>query len=425
MKEISIPYGADKCTSFRVEEKNLLEVVKPQQVAPASDVKKVICDALENPVGCKPLEELVTPESRVVIISDDISRPTPVREILEVLLPKLHKAGIPREQIKIVMALGSHRYMTEAEMRTKVGDEIFESYQVVNSEFRDPDGLIDLGHADDGSVIQVSWVVMDGDFRIGIGNIVPHPAMGWSGGGKILYPGVTSEQTVMQFHLLQGLANENLFGMDECPIRLGVEKWVDVIGLDFIINTILDPSLQLYKAVAGHYVQAHRQGVNYAKEVFGCPIAARADVAVVSSYPVDLDLWQASKGYLCGERATVEGGTIILVTPCYEGIGPHKEYGACIGDDNAEKRLLDLQAGKPVEGDPLALAIGTCVSKIRKRRKLVIVTGGMSRESCEEAGLRYYPADGLQEAVNDVLAENPQARITVITHGGETVAYEP
>ena len=264
---------------------------------------------------------------------------------------------------------------------------------------------------------------MESDIRIGVGNIVPHPAMGWSGGGKIIYPGVASESTVTQFHIQQGLADENMFGMDNCPIRLNVEKWVDTVGLHFIINTVLMPDFRIYRVVSGHYVHAQRKSVEYAKDVYGCRIKGKADIVLVSSYPTDIDLWQASKGYLCGEHGLSENGSIILVTPCYEGIGPHSEYVDCIGDDRAEERLIRMTDGEKVKGDPLALAIGTCVSKIRKRKNLLIVTDGLKPDEARRAGLGYYPGSMLQNAVEECMKRYENPLLSVVTHGGETVLY--
>lgn len=423
LRNVEIPYGKNKSLSFSIPSENLMDVVSPNHVEAAADAVKEIREAIDHPIGGKPLAELVKPHHRIAIICDDITRPTPADKILPVLVGRLHECGVAEENIRIIMALGSHRYMTEEEMKQKVGNEIYGRYSVVNSEFHKTEGLVDLGAAPDGVGIRISKVVMESDIRIGIGNIVPHPAMGWSGGGKIIYPGVTAEETVAQFHIQQGLADENLFGMDECPIRLKVEKWVDTVGLHFIINTVLTPEFGVYKVVAGHYVHAQRKGVEYAKEVYGCRIRAKADIAVVSSFPVDIDLWQASKGYLCGEHGLKEDGTVILVTPCYEGIGPHPEYASCIGSDKPEELLLKLKQGEKIDGDPLALAIGTCVSKIRRRKKLVIVTGGLGKEEAESAGLVWYAETDLQKAVDDCMAGYPNAAVTVVTHGGETVLH--
>ena len=418
----NIPYG-ENTLCFTVPDNADVHVAYTPEVKCLSCIHDEINKALDNPIGTDKIEDLVKPSDRICIISDDITRPTPVKEILEVLLDRLHKAGAARENIFIVMALGSHRYMTVQEMIKKVGEEIYSKYRVINSEFKDPDGLLDMGLSPTGARVLVSRSVMDSDLRIGLGNIVPHPAMGWSGGGKILYPGVTDEETVTQFHIEQGLSDENLFGMDDCHIRLEVEKWVDTIGLHFIINTVITPELKLYRAVAGHYIKAQRAGVEFAKQALGAKLDKLYDIAIVSSYPADMDYWQATKGYLCGARGIAENGTIILVTPCPEGIGPHHEYVDCIGNDRAEELLIDLKNSKPVSGDPLALSIGTCVSKIRKKYRLITVSDGLRKCEMQRAGIEHYGTPELSKAVEDAASRYENPSVIIIPSGGETVLY--
>lgn len=422
MNTYKIPYG-EQTLSFEIPTGGEVFSVSLPKVTCPADPSLEITRALDNPIGTDKIERMVKPQDRVCIICDDITRPTPVKDILEALLKRLLDAGVAHENIYIVIALGSHRYMTQSEMIKKVGEEIFQNYRVLNSEFKDPKGLMDMGYSKTGAKIFVSRSVMDSDIRIGIGNIVPHPAMGWSGGGKILYPGVTDEVTVAQFHIQQGLANENLFGMDDCFIRLEVEQWVDTIGLHFIVNTVLTPDKKLYRAVAGHYVQAQRVGVAFAKEVCGAKLEKPCEVVVVSSYPADLDYWQATKGYLCGARGATRDGTIILVTPCPEGIGPHPKYVDCIGNDKAEELLLNMRDGKPVEGDPLALCIGTCVSKIRQKYKLVTVSDGLTPSEMRRADMAHYTIGNLSQAVADAMLQYENPSVLIISHGGETVLY--
>lgn len=423
MNTYKIPYG-NKTLDFEIPENTEVFYANLPEVSCPDDPYQEINRALDNPIGTERIERIVSPKDRVCIICDDITRPTPVKEILEVLLTRLKMAGVQKGNIYIVIALGSHRYMTEEEKIKKVGEDIYRNFRVYNSEFKEPGGLLDMGRSKTGAKIYVSKSVMDSDIRIGIGNIVPHPAMGWSGGGKILYPGVTDEVTVTQFHIQQGLANENLFGMDDCYIRLEVEQWVDTIGLHFIVNTVLTPDKKLYRAAAGHYVKAQRAGVEYAKQALGTKLIKPCEIVVVSSYPADLDYWQATKGYLCGARGAAENGTIILVTPCDEGIGPHPEYADCIGNNKAEKLLIDMLNGKAVEGDPLALCIGTCVSKMRQKYSLVTVSDGLGPIEMKRAAIKYYPSEKLSRAISDAMAMYENPSVLIIPHGGETVLYK-
>ena len=405
--QLKIPYGADAEAVFDIPDHNYSGMLEPKPVPPAADPGREIEKALANPIGCPSLKEIVKFDRRVNIICDDISRPTPIHLILPILIGKLKEIGVSAGNIKIVMALGSHRYMTPEEMRRRVGDEIYKEYRVVNSEFKKEENLVDLGLAPDGVRIYASKEAMDSDIRIGIGNIVPHPVAGWSGGGKILFPGITGEKTVSQFHMKSGLADVNWFGMENCPSRLSMEAWVDIVGLHFIINTVLTPKMKIYKVVAGHYVKAQRQGVEFAKAALGCKIEKCVDIVVVSSFPADVDFWQSAKGMCSAEHALKNDGTgtIILVTPNYEGIGPHDEYPKFFGMDNADKELERLFRGEPVEGDPLALSVGTSMSKMRRRVNLVMVTDGVSKKAVDQCKIKHYSLSRLQSAIDEAMGE--------------------
>lgn len=420
---ITLPYGHEKI-GFTVPEENFCEILSPKEVAPADDIEAEIEKAIDNPIGTGKLGEILKPGQTVNIICDDMSRPTPVFKILPVVTRKLLQAGIKKNDIKIVVALGSHRYMTKDEIISKVGQGIYDEYRVVNSEFRNGDDLADYGLAPDGTRVFVSRTAVDSDVRIGIGNIVPHPTMGWAGGGKILYPGVAGEKTVMQFHMLGGLADDNYFGMDDCPIRLNVEKWVDTIGLHFIINTILTSNFDIYKVVAGDYIKAHRKGVEYAKEVIGRKIKEKVEIMVVSSYPADQDFWQSGKGYYSAEHGLIEkGGTMILVSPNYEGMGPHPDYARFTGMDNAEEHLIRFREGRAEYDDPLGLSVGAAVSKMRKRRELIMVSDGLTKEEADVCKIKLYPRREIQKALDEAIAKYDNPGVSVITHGGELYIY--
>jgi nickel-dependent lactate racemase len=183
----------------------------------------------------------------------------------------------------------------------------------------------------------------------------------------------------------------------------------------------LTPDKEIFKVVAGDYVEAQREGVKFGKMLYGKEVDTKCDIAIVSSFPVDIDFWQATKGVLCGDHILKDGGTLILVTPCYEGVGPHKEYINQIGNDNAESLLKMAEKGENIKGDPLALAIGTTISRIRKRIKLILVSNGITEREAHIAQFDYYYS--AQEAIDAAvkLYDNPKA--SVITHGGEQFLY--
>jgi len=421
---VSLPYG-DETVAFDIDGALYAGSLEAPHVAPAPDPVAEIARAIDAPLGCGPLSGIVKHGDKVGILCDDLTRATPVKLILPILIERLINAGVAESDITIIMALGSHRYMTADEMRARVGDGVYERFKVVNSEFNDESALVNLGRTDDGVEIEVTRAAMEVDVRIAVGSVVPHPVMGFSGGAKMLFPGVTGERTVAQFHMLAGLADVGYYGRDDSPFRLVIEKWAEKIGLHFIVNTVLTPGLELYRCVAGHYVTAHRAGVEHAKRAQGCRVDRKADICVVSSYPSDSDMWQSGKGICCAVNAVREGGAIILVSPNYEGVGPHPEYVKFVGMDarDAHAELTKFMRGEPVDGDPLALSVGTAVSKIRSKYRLVMVGDGVSKADTEAAGIKWYPKDGLQAAVDETIAEYISPRVVSISHGSETFIY--
>lgn len=423
--KVTLPYGGEK-VSFEVDDDRFVKMYDPVHTPPAPDFAAEIERALDHPVGTPRLEEMITPDMRVNIIVDDGSRPTPIGRILPIVLARLEAIGVRDENICIIVALGSHRHMTAQELAERVGEQVYARYEVVNSEFRDPDKLVFLGKTSDGVDIYAYKRVMEADIRIGIGNLVPHPVMGWSGGGKILYPGVAGEDTVSYFHLKASLYNENLFGNSASPVRTMMEGWVDTIGLDFIVNTVLNSDLEMCHAVAGHYVHAQRAGVELAKHVLGYKVEKRVDVVVVSGYPADQDFWQSPKGMYAAEHALKgdSGGTIVLVSPNYEGVGPHPEFLQMMGRDDGDEIVKGIFDGAPCEGDALAIAVGNSMSKMRRRRRLVVVSNGVSPEEMALCGCRHYPVEALQQAVDDAMAQYPDATVAAVSNGAETFLYQ-
>lgn len=422
--KVTIPYGHEK-VSFDVPEKNFIGMLDPTFTPALEDIHTAIEHAIDNPIGTRPLDQIVQPGKKIAIIIDDGSRPTPISTILPILLPRLETAGARPEDIRIVAALGSHRYMTEEELRERVGDAVYERYEVLNSEFRKPEGLVYVGDTPEGVKIMATKAVMETDIHIGVGCLVPHPVMGWGGGGKILYPGIAGEKTVAYFHLKASLFDENMFGKDTTPIRDMMENWVDTIGLDFIINVVLNSKLQIADIVSGHYVQAHREGVRRGKRIVGNQVKEKADIVIVGSHPADQDFWQSPKALYAAEAAVKgeRGGTMVLVSPNYEGIGPHAEYPACMGRDDGDSIVEACIRGED-HGDPLAVAVGNSMSKLRRRRQLIVVGDGVTKEEMARCGCEHRTISQLQTLVDELIAANPDCCIGALSNGAETFLYE-
>jgi len=412
---VEIPYGHATC-HFRIPLENYGELLQPNAVAVPTDGARVIADAINKPIGALSLEQLARGKREAVIIADDLTRPTPVSVVVPLLLDHLNAGGIYDDHIKIVIALGTHRPMTKAEILARFGKQVVSRVRILNSEFSDKSKLMDCGVAADGTRLWVDRQVMASDLRIGVGTILPHPVAGWGGGAKIVYPGVGGAETVAHYHLQQTKLTRNFFGDISSPIRATMERWVGQLGLHFIVNVVCTSAGEIYRAAAGHFIEAHRQGVEYARQVFAVRAQRRAEIVVVGSHPADLDFWQASKALLSADHLTQDGGTIILVTPCPEGIGPHAEFADYCCDDDPEGLAARAMAGKTA--DPVAVAGGVTVAQMRRRTRFAIVSEGLAAEMCTRMKMKHYTS--AQDAVEAALKSyRRSARVSVITHGAE------
>jgi len=421
MKKIKIPYG-NKEIEFSIPENNFSELLIPNSPQLPESGKWETMHALEEPIGADRIENMVKPSDKIVIICEDITRYAQTNIMISVLIERLSKAGIPDQNIRIVMALGSHRPMTDEEKIKKVGKDIFKRFEVINSENKDKNKLVDAGVAPGGVRVWLDPIVYESDFKIGIGSIEPHTAAGYTGGGKIIYPGVVGQETVSNFHIISASLG-NLIGDPENEARLTMEKWVKTVGLDYILNAVVTPENKLYKVVAGHFVKAHRAGVKYAREVWEIKSKKRIDIAIVSSYPADLDFWQAGKGIVNCEKAIPDGGFLILVTPCYEGVGPHLEYIDYIGYDEPEKLIKEARENNKVTEDVLPLAVGTAVARVRKRINIAVISEYLSKEDIERSGFLYF--ETIEDAVQYGLKKfGNDANIAVIPMGGGSYVHK-
>ncbi len=413
---ITLPYSDHVISGFNLPEKRIEAVYDMNQAAALEDLDTEIRNSLAHPIGAAPLRSLADDSTKVALIVDDISRPTPVRMILPPLLDELHAAGTSDSQITIVIALGSHRPMSKEEITERFGPDISRRFRIINSRFNDEEYLADMGTTEDGAPVFIDKAVAEAALKIAVGSIVPHAATGWSGGAKILYPGVSGKQTVARFHALHGLTERNMTGIDECPVRLRMEEWVERIGLDFIVNCVLTPEGSVYKVVAGHYIRAHRCGVGFAKEVYQKKVTEKTDIVISVSYPHDSDFWQVTKGMYSCESVAADGGSLLLVSPCREGVGPHPDYPEYIGRDDARAMLQEYIDGREQkDADVTALCPAAMMAEIRRRIRCSVFSPGLPEQACRKAGFEYF-ASTLQEAVDTLLQRYPRGRVSVVRH---------
>jgi nickel-dependent lactate racemase len=414
MATVELPYGS-KWLIFGISDDYLGEVVSPRKIEADSDTDTIIRRAFDHPIGTPLLPQIIRPEQKVAVIIDDISRETPTARLLTPLLEVLTRAGIETTHISIIIALGTHRPMTEAEIAVKVGPEIQKTYRVSNYPCEHDRHMVYRGNSSNGIPAYIHRAVAEADIRIGVGMISPHMDTGFSGGAKIILPGVCSCQTVGAFHARQASLAGNQLGVVDAPMRRDLETFVgDRVGLDFILNAVLNRDGTLYRCVAGHYIKAHRKGVEFAREVYGVPVARRYPLVISNAFPAQIDLWQSTKGIASGELMTLDRGTLILVTHCREGNNTHPLFADYLGQ-TTDRLLSELVTGNAE--DPVACALAVPITRIRERIKICLVSSGLSASDANRIGFTYYKT--VEKAIETELrhcANEP--RVGVLTHGG-------
>ncbi len=409
---IELKYGNNHLSFCLPVDIDLEEICLDSNGIPSASAD-LIEESIHKPFGVK-LSDIAGEKDKVAIIIDDITRPTPTKEILAVLIPVLFHIGVRAENISITIALGTHRPMTNEEVRKKVGEEFAEQITIYQPDYKSDEEFIQVAFDDGGAPVSIYKKVYEADVRIGIGNIVPHNALGWSGGAKILFPGVANEKSIANFHM-RAARHEPVFGEVENPIRREVEAWVSKIGLHFLINTVLDRECKLIGCVSGDFIRAHRKGVELATAVYSKKITSKADLVIVNGEPSSFDFWQGTKGLNAAARVVKDGGDVILAIPCREGVGPHPKYIDYISLDDSTD--LPEQADAEIYDDIIALSVGLMISKLNRKYTVHVYTDGLSEEELNRANMSKI-AD-LQERIDHILQEKGVRKVLVIHDGAE------
>ncbi len=407
-----------------IPEKNLLYVAYPAKIPNIPDQNQVIEDALQNPVGCKQLEKELKAEDKVVILVDDITRPTPTAKILPQILKRIHRVGIKEQRVKIIMAMGTHRPMTEQELRIKLGQEVVKKYTVINRDYRETSKFVFLGMTESGTPIEIDKEVLDATYVIALGNICPHISAGWSGGSKLILPGICSQRTTDKMHYMACTVQPvlEILGVRENKPRQEMDKIAAQVGLKFIFNTVLDEKHNIIAAFAGHFIEAHRQGCAFAEKLMVVPIPQKADILIVSAHPCHFDYWQGIKPYTYGHRGVRDGGVYIFMLDGTEGLcgdAPSHDY-------TVRTYLLHTfeQLKAAVESGEITDIVGVNVpmyhSMVRHRTKNFLVTNHLSQNDVRAIG--FEQVSDIQSALNKAFKIMGQdARVGLIPYGGETL----
>lgn len=418
-----LPYGHHQSVEFDVPDRNVAFFVERKKLPAVRDVPQSVSQALKRPSGSQPFDRIAKKSDRVVVIVDDLTRPTPQKDVLPAVLEQLCSNRLSDDNVEIVVGLGTHRPMTDTEIADRLGSEVAERFTVSNHDYLDEKKLVNLGTTDLGIPALVSKTVVDADVVVAVGNIVPHNAAGWGGGSKMILPGVCGEESVGMLHIAAGRVKpiSKLVATLENPMRGGINEIARKAGLKAIVNTVLNNEDKVVRVFAGEPVQAFREGVATAREVFCQKIDEPADVIISSTYPADIDYWQGMKALDFAHVGVRKGGTIVLITPCTEGISPmHPSFKTRATESYS--KLLDAVEKKEIESLPVAGAL-LMHSQIREHANIICYSTGVTEEDKQALGFEHAPTieEGIQTALK---RHGERARIGVL-ECGEVVPGAP
>lgn len=412
MLEFELKYGKTK-QQVRIKEKNYMGSLQPNPVSFDIFDEEEVRRALANPIGSKPLCEIVSAGEKIVVITSDITRPMPSYRVLPVVIEELRKGGVAEEDITIVLALGSHRKHTDEEKKALVGETVWNSkVQVIDS---DMDQCLRLGVCKNGTPVDIFEPVVKAPRRVCLGNIEFHYFAGYSGGNKAIMPGVSSHDAIQANHSNMVKAEAFAGNIETNPVRQDIEEITDFLSIDFIVNVVLDEQKKIVKAVAGHHVEAHRAGCRVLDEMYKIPLKEPADIVILSpgGFPKDINIYQSQKGLDNAKHAVREGGILIWCARAAEGFG-EKTFEQWMTSKSPKEMIEEIKVNFRLGGHKAA-----AIAMVLEKAKIFMVSD-LPFELMEQISM--VPFSSLQEAVDAALLElGEDSRILIMPEAGSTL----
>ncbi len=329
--KVRLPWGETELEIDLPADWRVIAEGQPRSFRGCASVAEEFARAMANPTGAVPLGRRDLRGKKVVVVVDDLTRPTPAHLFFPHLMQELERAGVGRHDLLLLTALGVHRPMSEAEVEKKVGREALQGLRWENHNARDAAKLAFLGETRAGTAVYINRYLAEADLIVCVGSIEPHVLAGFGGGLKNLVPGCAGAVTIGKNHLCGAAESEAAqIGVDpgENPLRRDLEEAAGLLRKEtFLVNTVLNARQEIVNVFAGDPLLAHRAGIERAREIYGLPVPEPADILITDSSPMDTDLRQGAKciGNLLG--AVKEGGTILAFLRCREGLGDFKLSG--------------------------------------------------------------------------------------------------
>ena len=399
--------------TVEVPDKNVIDVLMSNPMEHERRGAEAVRWALDHPIASKPLKELVKPGQKIVIVTSDISRPMPSFDALPDVLDDLYAAGCAKEDITVVLALGSHREHTDEEKKKLVGERVYHEVLVEDS---DAHGFVHVGDTKHGTPVDIAKRVIEADFRICMGNVEFHYFAGYSGGYKAIMPGCSTPSAIQCNHSMIVSPDAITGKIQGNPIREDIEEAGAMVGIDFILNVVLSEHKEILKAVAGDATEAHRAGCRFLDRLYRKELHEAADIVLVSQggAPKDLNLYQTQKALDNAKHAVKDGGVIILIGSCKEGLG-EKTFEQWMTEADSAHSLIERIGREFKLGGHKAAAIAMVLERAE-----VDLVSELDDDFVRSIFLKPYKT--AQDALDHAFSKlGPDARVLAMPYGGSTL----
>ena len=417
---VRLDYGVDGLEVDLPRER--LTIIEPVFRSAVADPRAALIAALRAPLGRPSLREIVRRGQTVAISVCDITRAQPRQEMLAALFAEM--PGIAAEDITILIATGTHRTNTQAELEAMLGRGIACRYRVVNHDSRDRASLACIGRTSTGVAVHLNRAWINADIRITTGFVEPHFFAGFSGGPKMVAPGLAGLDTVLVLHDAQRIGHPNAtWGITEGnPIHDDVREIARMAGVDFSVDVTLNRDQKITAVFAGELFAEHRAACEAAMRDAMRAVDAPFDVVLTtnSGFPLDQNLYQAVKGMSAAAKVVKPGGTIVCAAECRDGLPAHGSYGEVLASQSSPEKLLAMITS-PGYSIPDQWQV-QIQAQLQMKATVMVKTGGLTPDAVRAA--HFQPVDDVGAAVSDAMRHaGPHATLCVLPHGPQTIPY--
>ena len=413
-----IPYGKGQM-EVRIPKKNYVATLMPHFKPGLKDEAGAVKQALESPIGTKRLKEMARGKKSAVIVVNDITRPTATYKLLPSLIQELKDGGMKEDQIQFLVATGTHRDNTKEELEGMLGKDAVQRFKVVNHHCQDDKIMVDLGKTSAGIPVVINRFFWEAELKITTATIAPHQSAGFSGGRKSVLPGIASLATLKQHHGFGMRSNKPAMGWVEGnPFHIAALEAAKMAQTDFILNTVQNDQKQITQVVAGDVEKAWLEGVKASREIFEVKVPRPADIVITTpgGFPKDIDLYQSQKSMASSELVVKEGGTVILLAECKDGVGA-RGFFEWMSAATCPQEVIDRFIR---EGYSIGASKAWLFSRCLKRSNLILVSKCIDDKTLEEMFTQR--ADSAEQAIGMALdKQGENAEIILLKNGSDMV----